>query len=79
MGISSAKSLTQNFAKEAAVTCKGVGNVAIVLAPVFAYAALTSQDTSGLEVGLNAMATAVSGVGGVGLRYLGNFISRFEV
>lgn len=78
MSKDSKKTLAQNFAHEAGVTCKGIGNVAIILAPVFAIAALTSQDTSGLGVGLNAMAAGASAAGGFALRYAGDFISRFE-
>lgn len=73
------KSLKSNFAHEAAITCKGVGNVALVLAPVFAVAAITSDgDPSGLSAGMNAMGAAGSAVGGVVLRGVGNVISSLS-
>jgi hypothetical protein len=72
------KSLSSTFAREVGITSRGLGNVAIVLAPVFAVAALTSGDSSGLSNGLNAIMAGGCVVGGIALRKVGNMISNLS-
>lgn len=73
------KDLKSKFAREAGITVRGLGNVAMVLAPVFGVAALTGDgDASGLSNGINALAAGGSLVGGAAMRYAGTAISRLS-
>lgn len=73
------KSLSSKFAREVGITARGVGNLGMVLAPVFAVAALTNNgDASGLSNGLNAMMAGGSLVGGAAMNRLGTWISRLS-
>ena len=73
------KSLSSKFAREAGITIRGAGNVAMLLAPVFAVAAFQDTgETSGLSNGINAIAAGASLVGGAAMNRVGTWISRLS-